>query len=193
CVSVICHLMPHLVRHAYKQLLVRLVSTQIVFFFSSGRRYTIFSRDWSSDVCSSDLSRPGPSTGSPKAGAPASPSGSVWPTKGRAGPTVRDAPVPAAGAFSFARERSGSLGRCVANRTRSPLMSRSLTVALSAAGALALAACAYNETLGRNQFLIVDDSALTQQSEAAWAEALRTQPTSNDATANARVRRVGSR
>src|SRR5690606_40546426 len=83
CVSVICHLMPHLVRHAYKQLLVRLVSTQIVFFFSSGRRYTIFSRDWSSDVCSSDLSRPGPSTGSPKAGAPASPSGSVWPTKGR--------------------------------------------------------------------------------------------------------------
>ena len=61
-------------------------------------------------------------------------------------------------------------------------MSRSLTVALSAAGALALAACAYNETLGRNQFLIVDDSALTQQSEAAWAEALRTQPTSNDAT-----------
>src|SRR5690606_40775418 len=25
------------------------------FFFSSGRRHTIFSRDWSSDVCSSDL------------------------------------------------------------------------------------------------------------------------------------------
>src|SRR6266511_5723741 len=27
----------------------------IVFFFSSRRRHTIFSRDWSSDVCSSDL------------------------------------------------------------------------------------------------------------------------------------------
>src|SRR6266511_1345689 len=27
----------------------------VVFFFSSGRRHTRFSRDWSSDVCSSDL------------------------------------------------------------------------------------------------------------------------------------------
>ncbi|KQW78689.1 M48 family metallopeptidase [Brevundimonas sp. Root1279] len=53
--------------------------------------------------------------------------------------------------------------------------------------------CAYNDTLGRNQFLIVDDSSLTQQSEAAWAEALRTQPTSSDAAANARIRRVGER
>src|SRR5690606_39598353 len=26
-----------------------------IFFFSSRRRHTIFSRDWSSDVCSSDL------------------------------------------------------------------------------------------------------------------------------------------
>src|SRR5690606_40107012 len=28
------------------------------FFFSSRRRHTIFSRDWSSDVCSSDLATP---------------------------------------------------------------------------------------------------------------------------------------
>src|SRR5690606_39863663 len=28
---------------------------QLVFFFSSRRRHTRFSRDWSSDVCSSDL------------------------------------------------------------------------------------------------------------------------------------------
>src|SRR5690606_40506346 len=28
-----------------------------LFFFSSRRRHTSFSRDWSSDVCSSDLSR----------------------------------------------------------------------------------------------------------------------------------------
>src|SRR5207302_6754970 len=27
----------------------------VLFFFSSRRRHTIFSRDWSSDVCSSDL------------------------------------------------------------------------------------------------------------------------------------------
>src|SRR5207302_4542316 len=32
----------------------------MVFFFSSRRRHTRFSRDWSSDVCSSDL-RPGAS------------------------------------------------------------------------------------------------------------------------------------
>src|SRR5690606_41163583 len=29
-----------------------------LFFFSSRRRHTIFSRDWSSDVCSSDLGIP---------------------------------------------------------------------------------------------------------------------------------------
>src|SRR5690606_39833212 len=31
------------------------------FFFSSRRRHTRFSRDWSSDVCSSDLGSAGPS------------------------------------------------------------------------------------------------------------------------------------
>src|SRR5690606_39799640 len=30
----------------------------LVFFFSSRRRHTRFSRDWSSDVCSSDLHHP---------------------------------------------------------------------------------------------------------------------------------------
>jgi predicted Zn-dependent protease len=72
-------------------------------------------------------------------------------------------------------------------------MSRPLMLALLSAAALSTAACAYNETLGRSQLLIVDDNALTQQSEAAWAQALRTQPTSSDAAANARVRRVGGR
>ena len=72
-------------------------------------------------------------------------------------------------------------------------MNRPLILALAGVAALSTAACAYNETLGRNQFLIVDDGALTQQSEAAWAQALRTQPTSSDAAANARVRRVGAR
>jgi predicted Zn-dependent protease len=56
-----------------------------------------------------------------------------------------------------------------------------------------LGGCAYNETLGRNQLLIVDDSALTQQADAAWAETLRTQQVSTDAAANARIRRVGDR
>src|SRR5690606_39886960 len=34
------------------------MSTASVFFFSSRRRHTSFSRDWSSDVCSSDLFTP---------------------------------------------------------------------------------------------------------------------------------------
>src|SRR5690606_30255491 len=34
------------------------ISTLEVFFFSSRRRHTRFSRDWSSDVCSSDLASP---------------------------------------------------------------------------------------------------------------------------------------
>src|SRR5690606_41192277 len=33
-------------------------SLKIAFFFSSRRRHTSFSRDWSSDVCSSDLPLP---------------------------------------------------------------------------------------------------------------------------------------
>lgn len=68
-----------------------------------------------------------------------------------------------------------------------------LIAIVSMAAAASLAACAYNESLGRNQFLIVDDSQLTQQSDAAWAETLRTQQRSNDAAGNARIRRVGDR
>lgn len=69
-------------------------------------------------------------------------------------------------------------------------------VPLAVAGcvaALTVGACAYNETLGRNQFLIVDDSALQQQADAAWAQALRTQTLSRDAAQIERVRRVGGR
>ncbi|MBO9502635.1 M48 family metallopeptidase [Brevundimonas sp. A19_0] len=65
-------------------------------------------------------------------------------------------------------------------------------VGLVAASAL-VAGCAYNEALGRNQFLLVDNSSLTQQADQAWADALRTQQVSRDANANARIRRVGGR
>lgn len=66
-------------------------------------------------------------------------------------------------------------------------------IAAACAAALSVGACAYNEALGRNQFLIVDDSALQQQADAAWAQTLRTQPISRDAALNERVRRVGGR
>ncbi|WP_417231507.1 M48 family metallopeptidase [Brevundimonas sp.] len=63
----------------------------------------------------------------------------------------------------------------------------------AALAALTLGGCAYNETLGRNQLLIVDNSALATQADAAWAQALRTQPVSRDAALNQRLRRVGDR
>jgi len=63
----------------------------------------------------------------------------------------------------------------------------------AALAALTLGGCAYNETLGRNQLLIVDDSSMARQADAAWTEALRTQPVSRDAALNQRLRRVGDR
>lgn len=66
-------------------------------------------------------------------------------------------------------------------------------VAVGALTVSSLGACAYNETLGRNQLLIVDDASLIQQADVAWAEALRTQPISRDAALNQRVRRIGDR
>lgn len=56
-----------------------------------------------------------------------------------------------------------------------------------------LAGCAYNETLGRNQLVIMDDSALVQASQAAWNQALQTQKVSNDRAMNSRVTSVGAR
>src|SRR2546429_4447002 len=43
------------IRHA--SLLVPILRSIYIFFFSSRRRHTRCSRDWSSDVCSSDLGR----------------------------------------------------------------------------------------------------------------------------------------
>src|SRR2546421_4033703 len=52
---------------AYSAFMDRLCASLLVplrwfFFFSSRRRHTRSDRDWSSDVCSSDLSRPGPNS-----------------------------------------------------------------------------------------------------------------------------------
>lgn len=69
-------------------------------------------------------------------------------------------------------------------------LSKFVLLALAAVGGTG---CAYNETLGRNQFLIVDNAGLGQQSDAAWAEALRTRRLSQDPGQNARVREVGGR
>src|SRR5439155_2782424 len=47
-------------RHVADQYDSRVLSTILFFFFSSRRRHTRWPRDWSSDVCSSDLASPGP-------------------------------------------------------------------------------------------------------------------------------------
>ena len=49
---------------------------------------------------------------------------------------------------------------------------RSALVLAAAVAASAPSACAYNEALGRNQLLLVDNAALSQQSTAAWREAI---------------------
>jgi predicted Zn-dependent protease len=74
-------------------------------------------------------------------------------------------------------------------------MIRKTAAALLTATALTagLAACAYNETLGRNQLLIVDDAALQQSADAAWAQAMREMNPTNNAAQNQRVLTVGSR
>jgi predicted Zn-dependent protease len=67
--------------------------------------------------------------------------------------------------------------------------------ALAAATALTagLGACAYNETLGRNQLLIVDDAALQSSADQAWTQAMREMNPTSNAAQNQRVRTVGSR
>lgn len=68
-----------------------------------------------------------------------------------------------------------------------------LTLGALGLSAALLASCAYNESLGRNQLVLMDDSALVQASQAAWQETLRTQKVSNDRAMNERVARVGNR
>src|SRR2546429_7310462 len=52
-----CKVLMMLFDHLEVKPLMRLNSVLYLFFFSSRRRHTRCSRDWSSDVCSSDLGR----------------------------------------------------------------------------------------------------------------------------------------
>lgn len=70
---------------------------------------------------------------------------------------------------------------------------RSLFAALAAAGLAASAGCSYNEALGRDQLVLVDQSALATAGQQAWAQALSTDQVSRDAALNERLRRVGGR
>ena len=63
----------------------------------------------------------------------------------------------------------------------------------AAVAASALSACAYNEALGRNQLLLVDNAALAQQSNAAWREAISKPGVQTSGAQVDRIRRVGNR
>ena len=73
-------------------------------------------------------------------------------------------------------------------------MNRKLLAATAAvAGAMSLSACSYNEALGRNQLLLVNNSSLAAAGTQAWAQTLSRSRVSRDPVANQRVRTVGSR
>lgn len=72
-------------------------------------------------------------------------------------------------------------------------MNRVRTLLIACAAVAGIAACAYNEDLGRNQLLIVDPGALNASGEQAWAQTLKTEKVSTDAAGRARVQRVGAR
>src|SRR5690606_40647478 len=83
---------------------------RVFFFFSSRRRHTRFSRDWSSDVCSSDL--PAPATDG-------TPAGRVT------GPAARNSGGPPPTAPESAHTRTGAHKRNRAGPGGSPARSRS--------------------------------------------------------------------
>ncbi|MFN3513523.1 MAG: M48 family metallopeptidase [Phenylobacterium sp.] len=70
---------------------------------------------------------------------------------------------------------------------------RAAAAALALGAAGGLAACAYNEELGRNQLLLVNDASLAQSAQQAWAQTLASNRVSQDRAGAERVRRVGSR
>jgi predicted Zn-dependent protease len=71
--------------------------------------------------------------------------------------------------------------------------SRAALLPAALATAVALGGCAYNEALGRNQLLLVDNAGLAQAGAQAWAATLQKTPRSRSAADNERVRRVGQR
>jgi predicted Zn-dependent protease len=65
----------------------------------------------------------------------------------------------------------------------------------AAAGALALTAgaCATNPETGRSQFIMIDDSQLSQAALQAWNQQVQREPTWNNRAAQTRLERVGMR
>src|SRR3712207_9329975 len=104
-----------------------------IFFFSSRRRHTRYWRDWSSDVCSSDLRRArGPHLGTGGGGRPAAGGGRRLPHRAapydrrdglrarRGGPDPPDSPPPAPVAGPYALRRAARAEGGATPRHRPP-------------------------------------------------------------------------
>ena len=78
-------------------------------------------------------------------------------------------------------------------RLKSILSPRSLTFAALITVAGTLVACETNDTLGRSQFLLVDNADLEPSALQGWQELMRTSKISSDAALNRRVKTVGAK
>ncbi len=70
---------------------------------------------------------------------------------------------------------------------------RAAAAAAILAAAMAVSGCETNETLGRSQLILFDESTLEQGALSAWQEQLKTAKISRDPVLNARIQKVGGR
>ena len=72
-------------------------------------------------------------------------------------------------------------------------MNSLVKIGLAAAGVALLAACSYNETLGRNQLLFVSQGQMAQLASSAWTDLKKQEQITNDPKYVSRVNRVAPR
>ncbi|MBW8883067.1 MAG: M48 family metallopeptidase [Asticcacaulis sp.] len=72
------------------------------------------------------------------------------------------------------------------------LLNTLIIASLMTSGA-ALTSCETNETLGRQQLILVDDATLEQAALQGWQEQLKTAKISKDPVLNSRIQKVGAR
>lgn len=70
---------------------------------------------------------------------------------------------------------------------------RDLVKGLAAGSVVALAGCAYNADLGRNQLMLVSDEQLAAMASSVWRDTLRSEPVSRDRATNAKIDRIGAK
>lgn len=80
--------------------------------------------------------------------------------------------------------------KTVVNSTRAARMRGAVLRGLAALGVILAGACAYNETLGRNQLLFVSQGQMAQLASSAWTDLKKQEKISTDPKYTNRVNRV---